>query len=97
LSGRDSLAYNHGMIFIFLQPGLYRFWMPDMHFPIDIIWIAGERVVGITGDISPEFDPDHPVFYTPPVPAQYALEVNAGFAAANNIKAGDKTIFNGIK
>ena len=27
------------MLFIFSQPDFYPFWMKDMKFPIDIIWL----------------------------------------------------------
>ncbi|MDP1629235.1 MAG: DUF192 domain-containing protein, partial [bacterium] len=92
LSGRASLADERGMLFVFSEPGLHRFRMPDMRFPIDIIWIAGGKVIGIEENISPEFDQINPRLYTPPEPAQYALEVNAGFSRNNNIGAGDKVI-----
>src|SRR4051812_34888171 len=39
LSGRKSLSQNQGMIFIFDHPDKYGFWMKDMLFPIDIIYI----------------------------------------------------------
>ena len=71
--------------------------MPDMNFPIDIIWINGDKVVGITKNVSNEFDPANPVFYMPPKPAQYVLEVNAGFAESRNINIGDEAVLNNIK
>ena len=98
LSGTLSLPKNEGMFFIFEKPDRYRFWMPDMHFPIDIIWIEEEkpgtagsgsaRVVGIAAEVSNEFDPVNPKFYLPPTPVRYVLEVNAGFAARNGIAPG---------
>src|SRR5947208_11440214 len=39
LQGKEGLKKNEGMLFIFEQDGLHRFWMKDMKFPIDIIWI----------------------------------------------------------
>lgn len=89
LSGRLSLASDTGMFFIFKNPGIYSFWMPQMHFPIDIIWIADGRVVGIEHEVSNEFNPLHPRTYTPPEPVKYVLEVNAGFANAKGIQIGD--------
>lgn len=97
LSGKPSLYIGSGMLFVFPKPDKYRFWMPDMHFPIDIIWINSDKVVGITKNVSNEFDPANPVFYTPPTPAQYVLEVNAGFAEKRNINIGDETVLNNIK
>ncbi|MEK7077112.1 MAG: DUF192 domain-containing protein [Patescibacteria group bacterium] len=97
LSGRASLERERGMLFIFPRADRYRFWMPDMHFPIDIIWIEGGKVAALTENVSPEFDPAHPRFYTPPKPVQYVLEVNAGFTRAKGIQAGDPAAFSHIE
>src|SRR3989344_5408813 len=45
LSGRSTLPEGSGMFFIFDTPGLYAFWMKDMHFSIDIVWIDENFVV----------------------------------------------------
>lgn len=89
LSGRNSLDADSGMLFIFARPDTYRFWMPDMHFPLDMIWIQNGKVVDITENVSNQFDPANPRFYTPSSPAQYVLEVNAGFAKRHGIRVGD--------
>ena len=39
LSGRGSLEEGTGMLFIFDSPAQYGFWMKDMNFAIDIVWI----------------------------------------------------------
>lgn len=96
LSGRVSLAPDKGMLFVFEKAAIYRFWMPDMHFPLDMIWIDQGRVVDISADVPITFDPRNPRFYSPRKPARYVLEVNAGFSARNNIKTGDAIAFNGI-
>lgn len=90
LSGRKYLNPDRGMLFIFAQPDFYRFWMPDMNFPIDIIWIHNERVAAINENVSNKFNPARPVFYTPPLPVKYVLEVNANFAKNKNIRVGDR-------
>mgnify|MGYP001617426499 FL=1 len=97
LSGRKYLDLESGLLFIFAKPDLYRFWMPDMHFPIDIIWINDKKVVGIEENVSNEFNPAHPKFYTPPQPVQHVLEVNAQFAKNKKIRIGDPVIFNYIE
>lgn len=89
LSGRASLPASNGLLFTFPRPDYYQFWMPDMNFPIDIIWINNNAVVDITADASNVFNPKKPIFYTPNFPAQYVLEVNSGFAKRNNINIGD--------
>ena len=74
LSGTAALAPDEGMLFVFERAGMYGFWMKDMYYPIDIIWLNDElRPVGITKNISPDTFPT--VFY-PPVPVRYVLEVS---------------------
>ena len=92
LSGRASLSQDSGMLFIFDHPAFYRFWMPDMHFPIDIIWIRDKKVVDISAEVTNAFDPIHPVYYIPREKAEYVLEVNAGFAEKKDIKIGDPVL-----
>ncbi len=96
LSGRPSLGENNGMLFIFSKPDIYHFWMPDMNFPLDMIWINNDKIVDISANVSNVFDPSAPVFYKPKVPAQYVIEVNANFSAQNEIHIGDKVTFKNI-
>ena len=90
LSGRSSLPKNHGMLFVFNKAEKYHFWMKDMKFPIDIIWINDGGVVAITSHANPEIYNDNSLTtYKPKEPAQYVLEVNANYTLENNIKVGD--------
>lgn len=92
LGGKDSLPSDSGMLFIFPKADYYNFWMKGMKFPIDIIWIKEKKVVAITKNVPPQvdgqLDTDLPI-YTPSEPIDSALEVNAGFTDAHNIKIGD--------
>lgn len=97
LSGRASLEADQGMLFLFLKADRYRFWMPDMHFPIDIIWIENGRVVDIDENVSNDFDPANPVFFSPPSPVRYVLEVNAGFSKRQGIDIGDAVMLRHIE
>ena len=91
LSSRESMAKNKGMLFVFSKLGKPGFWMKDMKFTIDIIWIkeSGE-IIGITKNISPNTFPE--AFY-PPSEIKYVLEVNAEWSDRNNIKIGDAVSF----
>src|ERR1035437_6315215 len=78
LSGRQSLSENEGMLFVFDKPGKYPFWMKDMNFPIDMIWIGENlQVVYIEKDARPE---SYPESYGPSSDAKYVLEVVSGFS-----------------
>jgi len=91
LSGRPNLGENEGLFFIFEVPGRFSFWMKDMNFPIDIIWIDAEfKVVDITKNAVPE---SFPKTFEPRTPVLYVLETIAGWADKNGIKMGDKVLF----
>jgi uncharacterized membrane protein (UPF0127 family) len=91
LSGRATLDADKGMLFIFDHAGQHSFWMPDMHFAIDIIWIDADwRIVHIAGGVTPE---SYPASFTPDAPALYVLEVNAGKAATWGWKVGTQFVF----
>jgi len=76
LSGREWLAENEGMLFVFQEPDFYGFWMKDMRFPIDIIWLDEDfGVIDIIESVSPETFPT--IFY-PPKPVRFVLEISAG-------------------
>jgi uncharacterized membrane protein (UPF0127 family) len=58
LSNRDELAWDRGMLFVYREPGFYGFWMKDMRFSIDIVWIRDDRIVDIHQRVP--FSPDGP-------------------------------------
>lgn len=86
LSGRNFMRENNGMLFIFSQPDIYHFWMKDMKFPIDIIWLDENlRIINIEKNITPDTFPKK---FIPQLPAKYALEVNGGWSDKNKVKEG---------
>lgn len=91
LSGRALLPENHGMLFVYESDTQPAFWMKDMRFPIDIIWISGEKkVVGVEADVSPS---SYPMRFRPEAPVRFAVEVNAGWSSAHGVTAGDAVEF----
>ena len=95
LSGRPSLGEDEGMIFLSREKRFPAFWMKDMIFPIDIIWISDGKIVGIERNVSPrpgvpERDLD---LYIPPESVDAVLEINAGKAAEWGVKIGDSVGF----
>jgi uncharacterized membrane protein (UPF0127 family) len=91
LSGRISLGEDNGMIFTFDKVGNYGFWMKDMNFPLDIIWIDNNfKIVGIEKDLATS---TYPKSFGEKYYAQYVLEISAGYADKNDIKVGNKIIF----
>ena len=91
LSGRAGLKEDEGMLFIFENPGLYSFWMKDMNFAIDMIWLDEEmRVIYIKKDARPE---DGLTPFGPKENSKYVLEVVYGFSDKYDVKVGDKAEF----
>lgn len=87
LSGRERLLENHGMLFVFPSPSLQAFWMKDMQFPLDFIWINGGKVIGVTENVP--VVPENNI-QRPPSPADMVLEVSAGTVARDKIRIGDE-------
>jgi uncharacterized membrane protein (UPF0127 family) len=91
LSYRKRLPENQGMLFIFPKARYLTFWMKDMNFPIEIIWLnENNEVVDISLDQKPCVSLTACPLITPKVPAQKALEVNVGFVQKYGIKEGEK-------
>ena len=91
LSGRKNLDEKEAMLFVFPEKKQYQFWMKDMNFPIDIIFINDDIVTNISKNAQP-IDPKSPNYtiYSPTVDINYVLEVNAGQTDKHGIKIGDK-------
>ncbi len=92
LSGRDSLATDSGMLFIFDKADKYPFWMKGLKFPLDFIWIRNNIVVDFLQNIQfPQTGRQDSTLtvYAPKVPIDMVLEVNAGLIKQFNIKEGD--------
>ncbi len=95
LMHRDSLEEYKGMLFIFPYEGKYAFWMMNMNFSIDIIWIDSEgNVVYIVDNAVPcnRVASTSECTYEPDVHAKYVLEVNSGFAEKHGVTIGSRMI-----
>ena len=91
LGGRQSLAADRGMVFVYAGTGQRCFWMKDMKFSIDILWLDAQRKVGhIEKSLSPD---TYPQTYCPDVATQYVVELPAGASEADGIKVGDSLGF----
>ncbi len=94
LAIKDTLAENESMLFVFPEPDDYRFWMKDMKFPIDIIWIDDDKeVVHIEHSLEPCAPVSFCPTYQPDRDALYVLETVAGFAQKYNVTDGTHVDF----
>lgn len=82
---RESLADDQGMVFSYDEEQILTFWMKNTPLPLDIIFISADKiVVAVAADTIPYSE----ALISSGLPAQYAVEVNAGFAARNHIVPG---------
>ncbi len=99
LSDRPSMDDDRGMLFVYDDDGARTFWMPDMHFPLDMVWIRADcTIAGVTADVpNPPLDTprDQLELYPSSGLVRFILELNAGQAATHGIHAGDKARFDG--
>ncbi len=89
---REKLSESQAMLFIFPGEVLASFWLKNVKFPLDIIWLNADKTIV---DIDTNCQPcrENCQSYAPRVPAKYTIEVSAGFVEKNKVKAGDKLIF----
>lgn len=91
LMDRNSLPHDQGMLFVFENMAPRSFWMRNTRIPLDIIYVDDKKkVVSIQKNATPMSDESLPSTG----PAQYVVEVNAGFSDLYGIKPGDSLTFN---
>lgn len=86
LGGRSGMSRDRGMLFVFERADTYCFWMKDMHFAIDIIWLDdGRHVVYMKQNVAPA---TYPESFCPDRPARFVVELNAGMVRAADLHVG---------
>ena len=88
---RKNLSRDAGMLFIFYNEEPQTFWMKNTLIPLDMIFINSTlKIVDIKENVPPCIQGEECPLYPSREPAQYVLEVNAGFVQRNGIKIGDR-------
>lgn len=100
LSGIQDRDWNEdwGMLFIYADEGIRKFWMPDTYFALDIFFLTSDfKVIHIERNV-----PSHPgkneppeIPRTPPIFAHHVLELKANSTIAKSIVEGDRLIWQG--
>ncbi len=86
---REGIGENEGMLFVFDRERRYEFWMKNVKFPIDMLWLdSGFKVVHIEMDVPPCSAEPCPL-YGPRKPARYVLELKANLSEKLGIGVGD--------
>ena len=98
LAVKNQLKENEAMLFIFDDPAKHPFWMKDMKFPIDIIWLDSDgKVVHIEKNLQPCVSVLIYTKYSPNTDSQFVLETVSNFTQRHNISIGTNIDFELIK
>ena len=84
---RKQMDENKGMLFVFPKPIIQTFWMRNTFIPLDMIFVNPDKII-VTIQKNTKILSDST--YSSTAPAQYVIEVDAGFCDRHNIKVGDK-------
>jgi uncharacterized protein len=92
---QNELPYDQGMIFVFDNEQIIPMWMPNMQFPLDMIWFDKDgNVVHIEKNVPPCKSPLETATCTVEngggKKAKYVLEVSAGFVDKFKITENSK-------
>jgi uncharacterized membrane protein (UPF0127 family) len=87
---RKDLKEGQGMLFLFPKEGPLTFWMKNTPLSLDIIFINHARqIVSIVEEATPYSEKPLPSGK----PAQFVLEVLAGFCQSRGVEVGDRVEF----
>ena len=86
---RESMADDRGMLFPFPIERRASFWMKNVPISLDMIFLNGDRIVGVENNVPPCQSEPCPV-YGPDVLVDGVLELRGGRAAELEIKTGDR-------
>ena len=90
LGKRSGLENGWGMLFVFEKRKQHGFWMKDMQFPLDIIWLDNHRIAHILRNVQPAKSGVIPPVMTPPVAGNFVLEIDAGRADELKLQVGQR-------
>ena len=84
LMNRNSLAQQHGMLFVFPQANTHCMWMRNTLLPLSVAFLDDEGKIINIEDMQPQTENNHCASR----PARYALEMNLGWFAQRGLKPG---------
>ncbi|MBT6067753.1 DUF192 domain-containing protein [bacterium] len=88
LSGKKDLPQDQGMLFIYDDYEILNFHMNNMNFPLDIIWLKDNEIVGIEHEV-PLLINNEVTRVNSKSKINMVLEVNSKWAQNNDINIGD--------
>ena len=94
---RESLPDRAGMLFLFPDASVHKFWMKNTMIPLDMIWMDAAGKVLFVSENTPPCKADPCPNYGPDAPASSVLEIAGGMAAKEKIAAGSVLRFVDVK
>jgi uncharacterized protein len=88
LSGKPALKESEGMLFVFREASRRVFWMKDMEFAIDMVFIRQNKIVEIAPGMLPPTETGYPETHDSTIASDMVFEVLAGTARLNGWKVG---------
>ena len=86
LMWRKEMPQHEGMLFVFEQPAMQCFWMRNTLIPLSAAFVADDGTIVNIADMKPQSDDSH----CSEKPVRYVLEMNVGWFAKRQLKAGYK-------
>jgi uncharacterized protein len=86
LMWRKSMPAHEGMLFVFEQASQQCFWMKNTLIPLTAAFVDDDGTIVNLADMQPQTTNPH----CSAKPVRYVLEMNQGWFAKKNIKAGAK-------
>ena len=83
---RQSLAANHGMLFIFDSRSIHCMWMRNTLIPLSVAFIEDDGTIVNIRDMQPHDDRSH----CAKQPVRYALEMTQGWFEKKGLSPGAK-------
>ncbi len=93
---RTSLGENKGMLFVFSFDARHSFWMKNMKFSLDLVWLDTKPEIAFIAPNVPVCLKDACPVYAPDKEARYVLELNSGFCTTHGWQVGDKLDLKGL-
>lgn len=93
LAKYKTLPKDHAMYFPFAYSDYYAFWMKNMHFPIDMLFIENGKIVTIYKNVpAPKNVNEQLPTYKPTAPVNAVLEINVGLTKQYGFRINDSVI-----
>ena len=84
LMHRREMPQHEGMLFVFEQPATQCFWMKNTLLPLTAAFVADDGTIVNLADMKPQSEDSH----CSTKPVRFVLEMNQGWFARKNLKAG---------